>query len=356
MTIPRKYRRSMSDMSVYATLAAYEALQQAGFEVSDCKSGKMGLSVGSTVGSPVANEMFFRELFENESVEHIRSTFFFKIMSHSCAANLAQVLGIRGRILSPSSACATGCQAIGYGAELVALGKQEVMLCGGADELHPLTVATFDMINAASVRYNHRPVETPRPFDADRDGVVCGEGSGIVVLESLGSARKRGATVLGEVLGFATTSDPSSIANPDAEAMADCMRRALEDAGLPAESVDYVNAHATGTETGDMAESRAIDQVFGGGVPVSSLKGHLGHTMAASGAIELQAAVGMMNRSVLVPTRNLNSPDLDCGKLNFVRKNKVKDLSVCIKNSFAFGGVNSSIVLRRYQDDGRGNN
>jgi 3-oxoacyl-[acyl-carrier-protein] synthase II len=105
-----------------------------------------------------------------------------------------------------------------------------------------------------------------------------------------------------------------------------------------------------------MAESRAIDQVFGGGVPVSSLKGHLGHTMAASGAIELQAAVGMMNRSVLVPTRNLNSPDLDCGKLNFVRKNKVKDLSVCIKNSFAFGGVNSSIVLRRYQDDGRGNN
>lgn len=353
LAIPRKFRRSMSDMSVYATLAAYEALGQAGLQSSDCESGKMGLCIGSTIGSPIANETFFRELFEHASVEHIRTTFFFKIMSHSCAANLAQVLGIRGRILSPSSACATGCQAIGYGAELIALGKQEHMLCGGTDEFHPLTVATFDMINAASIQYNDRPLETPRPFDAARDGVVCGEGCGIVVLESLSSARKRGAEILGEVMGFATTSDPSSIANPDSEAMADCMHLALKDAGLSPGAVDYVNAHATGTERGDAAEGRAIDQVFGEKVSVSSLKGHLGHTMAASGAIELLATVEMMNRGVLIPTRNLASPDMDCGKLNFVRKKESKEATVAIKNSFAFGGVNSSIVLGRYQDDGQ---
>jgi 3-oxoacyl-[acyl-carrier-protein] synthase II len=355
MAIPRKFRRSMSDMSIYATLAANEALGQAGLAPSDCETGRMGLSLGSTVGSPIANEQFFKELFEEYSVEHIRTTFFFKVMNHSCAANVAQVLGIRGRILSPSSACATGCQAIGYGAEMIALGKQEMMLCGGTDEFHPLTVATFDLMNAASVEHNDRPSETPRPFDAARDGVVCGEGCGIVLMESLASARKRGARILGEILGFATTSDPSSIANPDSTAMGDCMRLALEDAGLPATSVDYVNAHATGTVTGDMAESHAIFQVFGGHVPVSSLKGHLGHTMAASGALELAATVDMMNRGLLIPTRNLENPDMDCGALNFVQQRGLQEITVAIKNSFAFGGVNSSIILGRYQDDGQGN-
>lgn len=352
MTIPRKFRRSMSDMSIYATLAAYEALEQAGVRLSDCEREKVGLSIGSTVGSPIANEQFFRELFENYSVEHIRTTFFFKVMNHSSAANLAQVLGIRGRILSPSSACATGSQAIGYGAEIIALGKQEMMLCGGTDEFHPLTVATFDLMNAASVEDNDRPFETPRPFDVERNGVVCGEGCGIVVLESLSSARKRGAKILGEILGYATTSDPSSIANPDSKAMGDCMRLALEDAGIPPESVDYVNAHATGTVAGDMAEGQAIHQIFGENVPVSSLKGHLGHTMAASGALELLATVDMMNRGVLIPTRNLKAPDPDCGELNFMRQRERRKTTVAIKNSFAFGGVNSSIVLGGYQDDG----
>lgn len=355
MTIPRKFRRYMSDMSVYATVAAYEALENAGVRPSDCESGKVGLSIGSTVGSPVANEQFFKELFKEYSVEHTRTTFFFKVMNHSCAANLAQVLGIRGRILSPSSACATGCQAIGYGAEIIALGKQDMMLCGGTDEFHPLTVATFDLMNAASVEHNGLPFETPRPFDTGRSGVVCGEGCGIVVLESLSSARKRGATILGEILGYATTSDPSSIANPDSKAMCSCMRLALKDAGLPPESVDYVNAHATGTLAGDMAEGQAIFQIFGGNVPVSSLKGHIGHTMAASGALELQATACMMSRGVLIPTRNLESPDPDCGELNFVRQREQKEAAVAIKNSFAFGGVNSSIVLGRYQDDGQGN-
>jgi 3-oxoacyl-[acyl-carrier-protein] synthase II len=355
MTIPRKFRRYMSDMSVYATLAAYEAMEQAGLQPQSCESGKMGLCLGSTVGSPIANEQFFRELFEQYSVEHIRTTFFFKVMNHSCAANLAQVLGIRGRILSPSSACATGCQAIGYGAEIIALGKQEIMLCGGADEFHPLTVATFDLMNAAAVDHGSQPSATPRPFDTGRNGVVCGEGCGIVLLESLSSAKKRGATILGEVLGYATTADPSSIANPDSEAMENCMRLALKDAGTPPESVDYVNAHATGTPAGDMAEGQAISRLFGGKIPVSSLKGHLGHTMAASGALELQATVAMMNRGVLVPTRNLDFPDPDCGELNFMQQMEQKETTVAIKNSFAFGGVNSSIVLGRYQDDGQGN-
>lgn len=348
--IPRKFRRSMSGMSLYATLASIDALGQAGSAVDDYAAGRLGVVIGSTVGSPHTMESCFRDYLVDSSLERLKSTFFFHIMNHSCAANVAQALGTTGRILAPSAACSTGCQAIGYGYEMIAMGKQDAVLCGGADEFHAMTAGTFDIMNAASSAYNETPARTPRPFDRDRDGVVCAEGSGILLLESLESALSRGARIRGEVSGFATVSDPSNIANPNAGAMETCMRLALEDASVAPGEIDYVNAHATGTEQGDVAESEAICATLGENVPVSSLKGHLGHTMAASGSLELIASLEMMRSERLVPTLNLENVDSACARLALFSGITPRTLGVLLKNNFALGGVNSSLVLRRYTD------
>lgn len=349
--IPRKYRRCMSNMSVYATLACQEALRQAGLSNEFCAGGRMGVAVGSTVASTRTTQDFFKDFLSSNSLERMKSTVFFKIMNHSCAANVSQALGITGRILSPSAACSTGCQAIGYGYEMIAFGKQDFMLCGGADEFHALTTASFDVMNAASAGYNDRPHQTPRPFDRDRDGVVCAEGSGILLLESLDSARDRGAQILGEIIGFATVSDPSNIANPNAGSIERCMRLAVEDAGVEPKEIDYINAHATGTEQGDIAESEAIFRLFGDVPAVSSFKGHLGHALAASGALEMIAVVGMLNRDCLIPTLNLENIDPECNQIRHVRDVADAPLKTVVKNNFALGGVNSSLVLRRYDND-----
>ncbi len=304
--IPRKYRRSMSPMSVFATLACQEALGQSNPPAEYFTNGRMGIIIGSTVGSPIVTEEFFRGFLANRSTEGMRATTFFQIMNHSCASNVAQTLGINGRILAPSSACSTSCQAIGYGFEMIAFGKQDMMLCGGADEFHPLSPAIFDIMSAASVAYNDAPHRTPRPFDLKRDGVVCSEGSGIVLLESLDSAKRRGAPILAEIVGYATRTDTSNIADPNSDSMEACIRQALEDAGMNADRIDYVNAHATGTVQGDIAEAEALNRVFGDNVPVSSLKGHLGHTMAACGALETIASIAMIDKGAIVPTLNLD--------------------------------------------------
>jgi len=346
--IPRKIRRTMSPMSVYALLASQEALDQALVDQDLRTGGRLGIALGSTVGSVGTMEDFFEDFLQNRSIEGIKSMLFFKIMGHSCAANVAQTLGIAGRTLAPSAACATSCQAVGLGYEAIALGKQDLMLCGGADEFHPLTAATFDIIQAASTQYNDRPQCTPRPFDRDRDGIVCSEGAGLLLLESLDSARARGADILAEISGFASTSDTSSIANPDPEPVRLCMELALAEAGLNAADIDYVNAHATGTVQGDEAESRAIGDLFGAHTPVSSLKGHMGHAMAASGALELIACVKMLCTGQIIPTRNLDNPAVGCSAVALPRQIENKDLQTIIKNNFALGGVNCAIVLRRF--------
>ncbi|MCP4666130.1 MAG: beta-ketoacyl-[acyl-carrier-protein] synthase family protein [Deltaproteobacteria bacterium] len=349
--IPRKFRRTMSKMSVFATLACQEALDQAGLSKERLSDGKMGVAIGSSVGSPIATQGFYEDFLIDHSLERMRSTLFFQIMNHSCAANVSHALGITGRILAPSAACSTSCQTVGYGFDIIASGKQDLMLCGGAEEFHPLMAATFDTLNAASIGYNDRPSQTPRPFDRDRDGVVCGEGSGILLLESLDSAESRGAAVFAEILGFATLSDASNIANPNADSMEACIQAALADARMEPGEVNYVNAHATATEQGDIAESAAIGRVFGGATPVSSIKGHLGHTMAASGALELVATVEMIGRDCLIPTLNLDNIDPSCKKIRHIQDGEHMRIHRAIKNNFAFGGVNSSIVLRRHAHD-----
>jgi 3-oxoacyl-[acyl-carrier-protein] synthase II len=170
-------------------------------------------------------------------------------------------------------------------------------------------------------------------------------------LESLDSARHRGAQILGEIIGFATVSDPSSIAHPDTVAIERCMRLAVKDAGIEPQEIDYINAHATATEQGDIAESEAIYRLFGDDPPVSSFKGHLGHALAASGALEMVALIGMLDQACLIPTLNLENIDMKCSKIRHVRKLEFTQLKTVVKNNFALGGVNSSLVLRRYDND-----
>lgn len=349
--ILRKNRRSMSRMSIFATLAAGDALAQAGLGAQHCAGGRLGVCVGSTVGSTEVTENFFADYLTDHSLERMKSTLFFQLMNHTCASNIAQTFDIRGRILAPAAACATGSQALGYGYEMIAAGHQDMMLCGGADEFHPLTCATFDVMHAASIAYNQTPELTPRPFSQDRDGMVCGEGSGVLMLESLPSAKQRGVEILAEIIGFATVSDPGNIANPDAAVMAECMRLALADAGVAATEIDYVNAHATATEHGDIAESQAIQTLFGSRIAVSSLKGHLGHTLAASGALETIASVDMLRCGYLIPTLHLDTVDPRCAELGYLREVKKQPVHLVLKNNFALGGVNTSLVLRRYSHD-----
>lgn len=349
--IPRKQRRSMSIMSVYAVLACREALAQSGVPPEYLSKGNTGLCIGSTIDSINTFQRFFEDYLVEKNMEQMRSTIFFQLMNHSCAFNVSQVLGIEGRVIAPSAACSTGCQAVGIGYEMIAFGKQDLMLCGGSDEFHPLTTASFDIINAASAGFNDRPQKTPRPFDRDRDGIVCAEGSGILLLESMDSARERGAPILAEIAGFSNTANTDNIADPSAAAMETCMRKALSDAGIGPSEIDYINAHATATIQGDIAECRAICDIFGEDVPVSSLKGHLGHTLAASGTLEMIGTIEMMKRKCIIPTLNLENPDKLCEKVKLTQKLENRDIYYALKNNFALGGVNSSLILRRYEND-----
>jgi 3-oxoacyl-[acyl-carrier-protein] synthase II len=345
--IPRALRRNMGPMAVYATIAAGEAARDAGLNEGFLQSGDVGVALGSTTGSPCVLESLYKLLLEEQSIESVKSGEFFKIMGHSCAANVMYALGLRGEQWGPSSACTSSAQALGLGYLLIRSGRQKAMLCGGADEVHHSVTAIFDVLGATSCR-NDEPERTPRPFDKDRDGVVCGGGAGVLVLESLASARGRGATIQGELVGFGHVGDPRHIAHPDVQAMGRAMRNAIAEAGIEPGAVDYVNAHATGTLQGDVAEAQAIAGIVGGNVPVSSMKGHLGHTLGAAGALESILVLDIIKRQELVPTLHLDAPDPDCRVVNLVQETSKTAVNIVLKNNFAMGGVNVALVFRRW--------
>jgi len=203
---------------------------------------------------------------------------------------------------------------------------------------------SFDILFATSTKYNDRPQMTPRPFDRDRDGLVCGEGSGLVVLEDYDRAIKRKAKIYAEIKGYSTTANGLHVSQSNKESMIHCMRQALSDAGVKADAIDYVNAHATATIQGDQEEAEAIRDVFGSTVPVSSLKGYIGHTLGASGAIELAASLSMMEQGVIYPTLNLDTVSPECEGVHHVMQPLKKQITTVLKNGFAFGGINAALV------------
>jgi len=345
-SIPRRNRRSMGRMSFFAVRAAEEALADAVIERARLGSGRVGCAIGSTMGGAEALSQTFETMSHEKDLAKLSSMKFFQCLAHTAAMNVSQYLGITGMVLAPSGACASSLQALGIGYDLIKCGRQDIVLCGGSEEVHPTVTAAFDILYATSTGYNEEPQETPRPFDKKRDGLVCGEGCGIVVLEELEHARARGAAIHGEVVGFHTCASGDHVSESSHASIERCLRGALEDAAVSAAEVDYVNAHATATRHGDAEEARAIAEVFGDRVPVSAFKGYIGHTLGASGAIELIAALVGMRRGVLYPTLNLQEAD-DCGGIRHVLERTASRVDLMVKNSFAFGGINASLVCRR---------
>jgi len=345
--IPRQKRRSMGRMSIFAAQAADEALADAGISLEKEDPWRAGCVIGSTMGSAKSINDAFEIMLPAKDLSRLNSTMFFQCMSHTAAVNVAQYLGLCGMIMAPAAACASALHAIGTGYDLIRLGRQDFLLCGGAEELHPTVTGSFDILFATSAKYNDTPHKTPRPFDKDRDGLVCGEGSGLLVLEEYDHAVKRGAKIYAEVTGYSTTANGLHVSQSNRESMVVCMKQAMEAAGVKADGIDYINAHATATLQGDQEEAEAIRDIFGASVPVSSLKGYIGHTLGASGGIELAATLRMMETGVVYPTLNLESVAPDCAGINHVTKPVQKKITAVLKNGFAFGGINAALVCRK---------
>jgi 3-oxoacyl-[acyl-carrier-protein] synthase II len=346
---PRKKTRSMGRVALMATRATELALADAGLTGHPVLAdGSTGIAYGSTSGSPPAMEIYAEAFYTKRSLKGIAGTDYLHVMSHTCAANLAQFFGITGRVVPTCSACTAGSQGIGYGYEAIVSGRQNVMVTGGAEELHAVNAAVFDIMFATSKR-NDEPHRTPRPFDRDRDGLVVGEGAGTLVLEALEHAQARGARIYAEIAGFGTNGDGTHITNPDVRGMQRVMELALQDAGLAPRDVGYVNAHGTATEAGDIAESVATHRVFGGAIPISSLKSYLGHTLGAGGALEAWITIMMLLEDWFAPTLNLDEPDPRCAPLDYVRGGpRSLRATHAMSNNFAFGGVNTSLIFRRW--------
>lgn len=345
--IPRNKRRFMGRMSIFSAQAAEQALADSGISTADIPQLKIGCAIGSTMGSAKSINDAFEIMLPEKDISQLNSSMFFQCMSHTAAANVAQYLELEGYIMATSAACASSLHAIGAGYDLVRLGRQDIMLCGGAEEVHPTVTGSFDVLMATSAGFNNDPSKTPRPFDRDRDGLVCGEGSGVIVLEDYESAVSRNAKIYAEIIGYSTNGNGSHVSQSNKDSMVKCMKQALNDAGITKDGVDYINAHATATMQGDKEEAEAIKEVFGSSVPVSSLKGYIGHTLGASGAIELIASLQMMQKGVIYPTLNLENISPECMGIDHVTSPVTKKIDTILKNCFAFGGINAALVCRK---------
>jgi 3-oxoacyl-[acyl-carrier-protein] synthase II len=343
----RKTMRSMGRNAVMAVRAAELALEDSGL-LGDplVKSGRMGVSCGSSAGS-TKSMCDFGNMINNKTVEGINATTYIKMMSHTAPVNIAVFFGMTGRVIPTSSACTSGSQGIGYAFEAIRCGAQTAMIAGGSEELCPTEAAVFDTLFATCLQ-NDTPELVPRPFDAKRDGLVLGEGAGMLVLEEYEHAKARGATIHAELVGFGTNCDGTHVTHPNALTMAGSMRLALEQSGLDASAIGYVNGHGTATEQGDIAESQATASVFGCAVPFSTLKSYMGHTLGACGALEAWMSIRMMNEGWFAPTLNLTEIDPRCGDLDYLREGvRAIDTEHLMSNNFAFGGINTSLIFRR---------
>lgn len=347
LEIPHKQARTMGRVAQLATISADLAMKDAGITAEEIADGTVDLAYGSTHGSSHANEEWVRKLVAQRGLLGMTATTYLKFMSHTTAANIATHFGIHGRVQCTSAACVSASQAVGYGYEMISMGVSDVMVCGGAEELHFSHAAVFDMLFAASKAFNATPELTPRPFDKKRDGLVVGEGAGTLILEEYERARRLDKRIYAEIIGFGTNCDGTHVTNPSADGMRGCMELALKSASVGIDKIDYVNAHATGTTVGDIAESQATHAVFGSKVPVSSLKGHFGHTLGACGGIEIAMAIAMLRDGWIATTRNLENVDERCARLDYVMgESRTAKLARVMCNKFAFGGINTSIVLQ----------
>lgn len=345
----RKQLRSMGRVSYLCVDAAEQALADAGLLGDESiTDGRMGVACGSSSGS-TKDIGDVGELLLTGTSRNFSANTYVRMMPHTTAANIGIFFGLKGRIIPTSSACSSGSQGIGYAYEAIKYGLTDMMLAGGGEEFCPSEVYVFDSLYAAS-RRNGEPEKTPRPYDANRDGLVIGEGAGIFVLEELEHAKRRGAKIYAELVGYGANSDGSHVTQPQKDTMQKCMELALQDAGITPDKIGYVNGHGTATEKGDIAETLATEAVFGF-VPISSQKSYLGHTLGACGALEAWFSIEMMNGGWFAPTLNLNNIDPRCGKVDYILSGgREIETDYVMSNNFAFGGVNTSLVFKRWKN------
>ncbi|MBQ6905203.1 MAG: beta-ketoacyl-ACP synthase [Spirochaetia bacterium] len=346
---PRKKIRGMGRIALMAVTSADNALKDAGlYESPELKAGRCGVSYGSSAGSIDSLLDFYSMLITN-TANKISATTYIKMMPQTCAANISVFYGLTGRLITTNTACTSGSMSIGYAFENVRNGYQDIMLAGGAEELSPADSAVFDVLFAAS-GLNDKPELTPKAYDKNRDGLVIGEGSGTIILEEYEHAVARGAKIYAEMVGFGTNTDGTHITQPNKATMRKAMELALESAGLAPDKIGYVNTHGTATLAGDVAESHATYEVFGGKVPVSTIKNYIGHTLGACGVIEAWTAINMMREGWFAPNINLTEVDPACAPLDYIvgdgRETKVEYI---MSNNFAFGGINTSLIFKRFK-------
>lgn len=344
----RKVTRGMGRVALMSVIAAEAALTDAKLlDDPILKSGDAGVAFGSSAGSVDAVREFGCMLIDNDMTK-MNATTYIRMMSHTSAVNMTVYFGLKGLTLPTSSACTSGSMAIGQAYEAIKYGKQTVMLAGGAEEISAAGAAVFDVLLATSGMNDH-PEQSPRPFDAKRDGLVIGEGAGCLVLEEYEHAQARGATIYAEIVGYGSNTDGQHVTRPDQAMMARCMQLSLKDAGLSAEQIGYVNAHGTSTDQGDIAETQATAQVLGK-KPISSLKSYFGHTLGACGAIEAWLSIEMMQRNQYIPTLNLDDVDPLCGDLDYITgQSRALGADIVMSNNFAFGGINTSLIFKRVE-------
>jgi len=350
--IDRKLLRRTDRFIHFALAASRMALADSLLTVDSSNSERVGVSLGTALGGMESLEKNHRLLLQG-ACQRISPFFVPGFLANMAAGNISVQFGTRGPNISPVAACASGTQAIGDALRIIQRGEADIMIAGGAEaNISPLMFAGLDAMKVTSAR-NEEPEKASRPFERDRDGFVVGEGSGVVILEELSFARKREARIYAEVSGYGLNSDAYHIVapDPDGKGAAACISRALHDAGISGEKIDYINAHGTSTRLNDLSETRAIKSVFQGhaaNIAISSNKSMIGHLWGAAGAVEAIFCILTISQGIIPPTINYDSPDPECDLDYVPNTTREARVRVALSNSFGFGGVNAALIFSRY--------
>ncbi|ATN06916.1 beta-ketoacyl synthase [Chryseobacterium indologenes] len=342
----RRQRVSMGEESEYAYLATVDALKQANLDEAFLESHEVGILYGNdSVSQAVVESIDIAR--EKKDTTLMGSGAIFKSMNSTVTMNLSTIFKLKGINLTISAACASGSHSLGLAYMMIKNGFQEMIICGGAQETNKYSMASFDGLGVFSAREDE-PAKASRPFDAGRDGLIPSGGAASLIVESLESAQRRGAPIIAEIIGYGFSSNGGHISTPNVDGPALAMERALKQSGLKASDIDYINAHATSTPIGDANEARAIYEIFGNKVPVSSTKSMTGHECWMAGASEVIYSILMMQNDFVAPNINLENPDNEAQKINLVSKTKNQKIDVFLSNSFGFGGTNSALIVKKF--------
>ncbi|MCY1663696.1 beta-ketoacyl-[acyl-carrier-protein] synthase family protein [Chryseobacterium sp. SL1] len=344
--LSRRQRVSMGEESEYAYIATLDALKQANIDQDFLDNNEVGILYGNdSVSKAVVESIDIAR--EKKDTTLMGSGAIFKSMNSTVTMNLSTIFKLRGINLTISAACASGSHSLGLAYMMIKNGFQEMIICGGAQETNKYSMASFDGLGVFSVRENE-PTKASRPFDKDRDGLIPSGGAATLIVESLESAQKRGANIIAEIVGYGFSSNGGHISTPNVDGPALAMDRALKQSGLSAKDIDYINAHATSTPIGDANEAKAIFEIFGSEVPVSSTKSMTGHECWMAGASEVIYSILMMQNDFVAPNINLENPDDEAKKINLIAETKSQKIDVFLSNSFGFGGTNSALIVKKF--------